>query len=264
MSDRNQPTDAERLDADLSVRLQRYGANLDRAAADAQLARAARQAAGDTPPGDAGVVELAARRRRAWPVVATAAASVIIVAGAIGVLLANGDGEPAADRDLAAAQSAVPTAAGPTPASSAAAESSSPTTTIGVTTTTAPAPTTTVVVPFGPPPLAVEVTTTMTSATNRRPVCPDYTYRVDYSLRLCDQGPAVRVIQQRLVNAGSGIAVDGYFGPGTQSAVRQFQREHGLDVDGWVGPDTWSVLVPDAPGVDLNGNGVVDPNELTG
>ena len=38
---------------------------------------------------------------------------------------------------------------------------------------------------------------------------------------------------------------------------------HGLAVDGYIGPNTWRVLVPDAPGTDVDGNGVVDPAEIS-
>ena len=40
-----------------------------------------------------------------------------------------------------------------------------------------------------------------------------------------------------------GIESDGKFGPGTATAVRKFQEEHGLDVDGIAGPRTLA-LVP--------------------
>ncbi|MCE7082620.1 peptidoglycan-binding protein [Streptomyces sp. ST2-7A] len=40
-------------------------------------------------------------------------------------------------------------------------------------------------------------------------------------------------------NAG---AEDGIFGPGTERAVREFQKDVGLAVDGIVGPNTWRVL----------------------
>lgn len=46
----------------------------------------------------------------------------------------------------------------------------------------------------------------------------------------------------RQVQAKVGIAVDGKFGPKTESAVRTFQRSHGLVPDGIVGPKTWRAL----------------------
>ncbi|GAA4964894.1 peptidoglycan-binding domain-containing protein [Actinoplanes utahensis] len=39
------------------------------------------------------------------------------------------------------------------------------------------------------------------------------------------------------------VAVDGIFGPKTDTAVRNFQREKSLAVDGIVGPQTWRALI---------------------
>ena len=44
------------------------------------------------------------------------------------------------------------------------------------------------------------------------------------------------------VQAVLGIAMDGWFGPKTDTAVRAFQQAQGLTVDGWVGPATWERL----------------------
>lgn len=54
---------------------------------------------------------------------------------------------------------------------------------------------------------------------------------------------SAREIQQALKNAGfyQG-AVDGKLGPQTRSAVREFQRVHGLKDDGVVGKQTWTKL----------------------
>lgn len=56
------------------------------------------------------------------------------------------------------------------------------------------------------------------------------------------KGPHVTVLQERLVQLGAGIAIDGDFGPATEAAVRVFQRENDLGIDGIVGPNTWAAL----------------------
>ena len=95
-------------------------------------------------------------------------------------------------------------------------------------------------------------------------MCPTYEPNDRYPIRLCDEGPAVRAVQQALVAAGHDVDVDGYFGPATNAAVRRFQAAHGLEVDGLVGPDTWPALMSFAPpaGVDRDGSGVLDPWEI--
>ncbi|MEP0868723.1 peptidoglycan-binding protein [Trichocoleus desertorum AS-A10] len=63
-------------------------------------------------------------------------------------------------------------------------------------------------------------------------------------LRLGMQGSAVSRLQERLQAAGffQG-AIDGAFGPETQSAVQAAQRQYQLEADGIVGPATWSALL---------------------
>src|SRR3982750_2400753 len=53
----------------------------------------------------------------------------------------------------------------------------------------------------------------------------------------------VRTLQDLLRARGHSVAVDGVFGPATETAVRAFQADHHLPVDGVVGPQTWPVLV---------------------
>ena len=67
------------------------------------------------------------------------------------------------------------------------------------------------------------------------------------TLRLGSSGPLVVELQQRLnlwlgSRGMAALAVDGQFGNGTLSAVRQFQAAHKLAADGVVGQMTWSVL----------------------
>jgi peptidoglycan hydrolase-like protein with peptidoglycan-binding domain len=53
----------------------------------------------------------------------------------------------------------------------------------------------------------------------------------------------VRTLQQLLRARNHKVAVDGIFGPQTESAVKAFQKEKSLVVDGIVGPATWSRLI---------------------
>ena len=57
------------------------------------------------------------------------------------------------------------------------------------------------------------------------------------------QGDDVIMLQQALSNNNFSVAIDGAFGPGTETAVRHFQASKGLEADGIVGPSTWSKLV---------------------
>ena len=50
-------------------------------------------------------------------------------------------------------------------------------------------------------------------------------------------------IQQKLVDAGYNIKVDGIIGPQTKKAIKAFQKEKGLKVDGIVGKNTTAALV---------------------
>jgi peptidoglycan hydrolase-like protein with peptidoglycan-binding domain len=57
----------------------------------------------------------------------------------------------------------------------------------------------------------------------------------------------VKVLQIELNQAGFALEADGLFGRDTESAVKRFQREHGLDDDGIVGPLTWAALLGTTP-----------------
>src|SRR5699024_9081956 len=61
-------------------------------------------------------------------------------------------------------------------------------------------------------------------------------------LRQGDRGSAVSTLQTRLNAPGASIAVDGVFGPATNSAVTDLQSSADITVDGVVGPNTWGAL----------------------
>lgn len=65
------------------------------------------------------------------------------------------------------------------------------------------------------------------------------------TLRKGSKGEYVTLLQTKLKNAGYNLGscgIDGDFGSATLSAVKQFQKEHGLDADGIVGKKTWDAL----------------------
>jgi g-D-glutamyl-meso-diaminopimelate peptidase len=64
------------------------------------------------------------------------------------------------------------------------------------------------------------------------------------NLRIGDRGALVELLQTALRRAAYLTAVDGVFGPVTQRAVINFQRDNGLAPDGIVGPLTERALSP--------------------
>ncbi len=72
---------------------------------------------------------------------------------------------------------------------------------------------------------------------------PAATTPLTVTLRKGSKGSQVKILQQMLNQLGFNCgAVDGSFGSKTLSAVRAFQKAHGLEVDGVVGPKTRAVL----------------------
>jgi peptidoglycan hydrolase-like protein with peptidoglycan-binding domain len=57
------------------------------------------------------------------------------------------------------------------------------------------------------------------------------------TLRRGASGDAVKTVQAKV-----GVEADGDFGPATEAAVRQFQRDHDLVPDGIVGPRSWAAI----------------------
>lgn len=70
--------------------------------------------------------------------------------------------------------------------------------------------------------------------------------RAQPTVRQGDTGPTVRYLQQLLNEEdvpNPHLVTDGQFGPKTNQAVQQFQRQAGLTADGIVGPHTWTALL---------------------
>lgn len=67
------------------------------------------------------------------------------------------------------------------------------------------------------------------------PVCPNYEYREYAPFEICTEGPGIVVLQRALVYFGyHDGSVDGYFGPGTEAAVRRAQAAYGVPQNGIV------------------------------
>lgn len=65
------------------------------------------------------------------------------------------------------------------------------------------------------------------------------------TLRRGDKGEFVTLAQTELINKGyscGSFGADGQFGAATESAVRSFQKDHGLTNDGVIGEKTWAAL----------------------
>jgi hypothetical protein len=60
-------------------------------------------------------------------------------------------------------------------------------------------------------------------------------------------GDLVVWAQEHLYSGGYRVTIDGMFGPGTRTAVKQFQSAHGLAVTGQVDTATWTALLRYAP-----------------
>jgi peptidoglycan hydrolase-like protein with peptidoglycan-binding domain len=72
--------------------------------------------------------------------------------------------------------------------------------------------------------------------------CAEYVPNEQLPLTLCDKGDLVLQVQQVLAASGYEVTPDGFFGPATDAAVREFQADHGLEAHGIIGNATWAAL----------------------
>ena len=61
-------------------------------------------------------------------------------------------------------------------------------------------------------------------------------------LRKGDKGEVVKTLQKKLNEFGYKLVVDGDFGAGTETALKDYQKKNGLTADGICGPATWAAL----------------------
>lgn len=103
----------------------------------------------------------------------------------------------------------------------------------------------------------------------RRPYCASWEFNDLLPIGPCQEGYGVMEIQTRLFYLDyqySAIEADGYYGRNTEYAIKYFQATVGLRSTGIVDLQTWRELTGNVnlPGTDLNGDGVITPNELSG
>ncbi|MEY4080853.1 MAG: putative peptidoglycan binding domain [Actinomycetota bacterium] len=97
------------------------------------------------------------------------------------------------------------------------------------------------------------------------PYCGEYAYNDFLPLRYCQEGRGIRYAQEILVGLGYDIEADSYLGKASVAAIRDFQSVNGLAITGMIDRQTWRALDPTQsrfPGTDLNGDGLVTPDEF--
>ena len=89
----------------------------------------------------------------------------------------------------------------------------------------------------------------------------EYRYDNELPISVCSESASVALFQEAL-----GVEPDGYFGPGTQTALIMLQDRAGLPITRRIDAATWAHLgvTANAPYDDLNGDGVIDASEFPG
>ena len=97
-------------------------------------------------------------------------------------------------------------------------------------------------------------------------MCPDFvTDDLNLPVITCERGWVVNIMQDRLDRLGYNLDVDGYFGPGTQLALLEFQLDYRLEPSGVADLETWGALFEvdwDAGFADYDGDGIPSPIEI--
>ena len=91
-------------------------------------------------------------------------------------------------------------------------------------------------------PVTSKVSTSSTSSDKSSTSSVSYTRKLQVKSN-CMYGEDILYMQKCLKKLGYKIDADGYYGNGTATVVKQFQKANGLKVDGIVGADTWKAIV---------------------
>lgn len=91
--------------------------------------------------------------------------------------------------------------------------------------------------PFEMTPFRVAVQAILSGQVPRPIPIPAIDVKSRPTLRRGDDGDLVKLAQRKL-----GVDPIGHFGPATEAAAREFQRQHGLVPDGILGPKAWAAL----------------------
>lgn len=96
--------------------------------------------------------------------------------------------------------------------------------------------------PAAPAPASQTAPSATTAPSAPETTAPTTALQSSEKLRWGSRSDAVSDLQSALNNNGANLAVDGVFGPLTDSAVKDYQSSNGLLVDGVVGPETRGAL----------------------
>jgi len=82
-----------------------------------------------------------------------------------------------------------------------------------------------------------------TAASSTKPAAkPSFPGELKRNDKQSSPSSTVKKVQEQLKKKGQPVTADGFFGAGTEKAVKAFQKSKGLDPDGRVGPMTWKAL----------------------
>lgn len=101
-------------------------------------------------------------------------------------------------------------------------------------------------------------TSSDSSATSTTSAKASYTRKIEVKSN-CMYGADIKYMQRCLKKLGYKIDADGYYGNGSASVVKQFQKANGISADGKINEKTWKAIVKAVE----NGSGSTSDNKTT-